>query len=139
MHQCSYSMRGGLKHLILIIFIVHRIVFYGQNISLIFYIKDGSHVRLWHPSCVYITAQRAETVHCSTKDVYTSEITFLALHPCMEPGFTLYWLVRIPLIRPISRRILAYKRTKWNLHCLFEIYRNFHLFSVLQIVGWSWG
>ena len=24
---------------------------------------------------------RPETVHCSTKDVYTSEITFLALHP----------------------------------------------------------
>ena len=45
----------------------------------IFYVKDGSHVRLWHPSCVYITAH--ETVHCSTKDVYTSEITFLALRP----------------------------------------------------------
>ena len=24
---------------------------------------------------------RPETVHCSTEDVYTSEITFLALHP----------------------------------------------------------
>jgi len=24
---------------------------------------------------------RPETVHCSTKDVYTSEITFLAIHP----------------------------------------------------------
>ena len=37
------------------------------NISLIFFVKDGSHVRLRHQSCVY-----------------TSEITFLALHPC--PG-----------------------------------------------------
>ena len=37
--------------------------------------KDGSHVRLWHLSCVYITAQR------QYKDLYTSEITFLALHP----------------------------------------------------------
>ena len=26
--------------------------------------------------------EKLETVHCSTKDVYTSEITFLALHPC---------------------------------------------------------
>ena len=28
---------------------------------LFFYVKDGSHVRLWHPSCVYITAQREYT------------------------------------------------------------------------------
>ena len=27
-----------------------------------------------------------ETVHCSTKDVYTSEITFLALHPWTIPN-----------------------------------------------------
>ena len=26
-----------------------------------FYVKDGSHVRLWHPSCVYTTAQRQHT------------------------------------------------------------------------------
>ena len=25
--------------------------------------------------------EKLETVHCSTKDVYTSEITFLALNP----------------------------------------------------------
>ena len=35
--------------------------------------KDGSHVRLLQ--------YRPETVHCSTKDAYTSEITFLALKP----------------------------------------------------------
>jgi len=29
---------------------------------------------------------RPEAVHCSTKDVYTSEITFLALHPWYEPA-----------------------------------------------------
>jgi len=28
---------------------------------------------------------RSETVHCSTKDAYTSEITFLALNPCLKP------------------------------------------------------
>ena len=27
---------------------------------------------------------RPETQHCSTKDAYTSEITFLALHPCIS-------------------------------------------------------
>ena len=27
-----------------------------------------------------------DRVHCSTKDVYTSEITFLALHPWYEPA-----------------------------------------------------
>ncbi len=25
------------------------------------YVKDGSHIRLWHPSCVYITDQRQYT------------------------------------------------------------------------------
>ena len=33
---------------------------------------------------------RAETVHCSTTDVYTSEITFLALHPCFALVLTIY-------------------------------------------------
>jgi len=31
------------------------------SISVRFYVKDGSHVRLRHPSCVYITAQRQYT------------------------------------------------------------------------------
>ena len=32
---------------------------YDQNISLIiFFCDNGSHVRLWHPSCVYFTTQR---------------------------------------------------------------------------------
>ena len=43
------------------ILIIHIKASYDQNISLIFYVKDGSHVRLWHPSCVYITAQRQYT------------------------------------------------------------------------------
>ena len=45
----------------MIILIIHIIVSYDKNISLIFYVKDGSYVRLWHPSCVYITAQRQYT------------------------------------------------------------------------------
>ena len=57
--------------------IFHIIVSYDQNISLISYVKDGSmsgfDIRL------VFTYYRPETVHCSTKDAYTSEITFLAL------------------------------------------------------------
>ena len=44
-----------------------------------YFCENGFHVRLWHPSCVHFSAQSA--VHCSTKDAYTSEITFLALVP----------------------------------------------------------
>ena len=76
MQQWSFSILGRLKHWILKILIIDIIVSYEQNISLIFYVKDESHVRLRQPSFVYITAQ---TVHCSTKDAYTSEINFLAL------------------------------------------------------------
>ena len=44
--------------------------------------KDGSHVRLWHGCDICIVLHyRPETVHCSTKDAYTSVITFLAWHP----------------------------------------------------------
>ena len=60
--------------MILIILIVKIRVSYDQNIFLkIFYIKDGTHGSLRHPSSVYIT------VHCSTKDAYNSELTILAL------------------------------------------------------------
>ena len=61
MHYCSFGIRNGLEHLILITLIINIIVSYDQNISLIFYVKDGSHVRLGHPSCVYTTAQRQYT------------------------------------------------------------------------------
>ena len=42
----------------MIILIIHIIVSYDQNISLIFYVKNRSHFRLWDPSCVYFTAHR---------------------------------------------------------------------------------
>ena len=45
----------------MIILTIHIIISYDQNISLIFYLNDGSHVRLRHPSCVYISAQRQYT------------------------------------------------------------------------------
>ena len=56
MPQCSFNIRVGKKHWIWIILIIHIIVSYDQNISQIIFVKDGSHVRLRHPSCVYITA-----------------------------------------------------------------------------------
>ena len=54
--QCSFSIRGGLRHLI----------------SLISYVKDGSHVS-------FCLVYSPETVHCSTKNAHTSEITFFTL------------------------------------------------------------
>ena len=54
----------------MIILIIHIIVSYDQNISLIFYVTSVLCLH-YHP----------ETVHCSTKDAYNSEITFLTLHP----------------------------------------------------------
>ena len=61
MQQGFSSIRGGEKLLILITLIIHIIVSYDQNISLIFYVKVWFNVRLWHPSCVYCTAQRQYT------------------------------------------------------------------------------
>ena len=51
-------------------------------------LKDGSHIRLRHLSCVYITAQRQYTA--VQKNPYTSEITFLALHPCTDASILVY-------------------------------------------------
>ena len=42
MHQCSSSIRGGLKHLFLIILMIHVIFPYDQNISEIIYVKMDS-------------------------------------------------------------------------------------------------
>ena len=36
------------KHLILIILVIRIILYYDQIILLIFYVKNGSHIRLWH-------------------------------------------------------------------------------------------
>ena len=59
-------------------FNIHLIVSYAQNISLIFYVEDGSHARLWVVTSVLCLHYRPETVHCSTKNTYTSEK--LSLH-----------------------------------------------------------
>ena len=69
----------------MIILIIPIIVSYDQNISLIFLCER------WIP-CQALTSVlclhcRPETVHCSTKDMNTSEITFLALHPRSDKAF----------------------------------------------------
>ena len=97
MTQCSFSIRGGQMHCILIILIINIIVSYDQNISLIIYVKVGSHVRLPHPSCVYITAQWQYT---AVQKMHTpsSEITFLALNP----WFDWFILLRVPYFISIN-------------------------------------
>ena len=59
----------------------------NQYISFIFY--------LWI-TCLAVTSvlclhNRPETVLCSTKDAYTSEITFLALQPCSAELNGFWW------------------------------------------------
>ena len=63
----------------MIILIFQIIVFFDQNISLIFFCKR------WIPCqastsvlCIHYRPEDPVTVHCSTKDAYTSKITFLA-------------------------------------------------------------
>ena len=74
MHQCLFSIRGGKKHLILIILIIHLIVSYDQNNSFI--------CERWIPcqasTSVLSLHYRPETVHCSTKDAYN--LKWLSLH-----------------------------------------------------------
>ena len=61
MHQCSFY--------ICKILIIHIKVSYDTRIFYWFYVKDGSHVRLWHPSCVYIIAQRPYTAGQKTRRI----------------------------------------------------------------------
>ena len=59
-----------------------RVSLYDQNISLIFFVKDGSHVRLWYPSYVYITAQRQ----------YERCVHLWNNFPCI---ITLVWIIKL--------------------------------------------
>ena len=97
----------------MIILIIHIIVTYDQNISLIFLCER------WIP-CQALTSvlclhYRPETVHCSTKDLYNSEITFLALHSwflvidllsCLVRVFFFGWLL-YTLVRFFSRATMG--------------------------------
>ena len=53
--------KNGWISVLLVSLIIHIIVSYDQNISSIFFVTYGSHVRLQHPACVYITTQRQYT------------------------------------------------------------------------------
>ena len=46
-----------------------------------------------------------KTVHCSTKNAYTSEITFLALHPCSKQPITAPYIHKV---LPCTTICLAY-------------------------------
>jgi len=56
----------------------------SQNFSLIFLCERG--IPCQAVTSVLCLHYRPETVHCSKKDAYTSEITFLALHPWTYPS-----------------------------------------------------
>ena len=73
--------------------IIHIIISYDQNMSVIFLGER------WIPcqasTSVLCLHYRPETVHYSTKDVYTSEMTFLALHPCQFLSLQVHLIVRV--------------------------------------------
>ena len=53
---------------------------------------------------------RPKTVHCSTKNAYTSEITFLALHPCSEQSLSIVLLLpeaEMQLLQPLCFYVRA--------------------------------
>ena len=98
-----------LKALNLIILIIHIIVFYDQNISLIFLFER------WIP-CQALTSvlclhYRPETVHCSTKDAYTFEITFVALHLWPERKNV---KDNVILKKNVQTFLLIYKFVTWH-------------------------
>ena len=78
----------------MIILIIHIIVSYDQNISLIFLCER------WIPcqarTSVLCLHYRPETVHCSIKDAHTSEITFFALLPRCRLLF-----VKLKTVKPL--------------------------------------
>ena len=73
----------------MIILIIHIIVSFNQNISLIFLCERWISCQASTP--VLCLHYRPETVHCSTKDAYTSELTFLALQEQKEHGSS-FWV-----------------------------------------------
>ena len=80
-HQCSFGIPSRIKALNFDNFDNSHNSFLWPEYFIDFFIEK------WIP-CQAVTSilclhYRPETVHCSTKDAYTYEITFLALHPCL--------------------------------------------------------
>ena len=105
----------------MIILIIHIIFYYYQNILLIFLCERWILCQAF--TSVLCLHYRPETVHCSTKDVYTSEITFLALHPWSRQTkvkigilhvfnyFSCYWWISDMLSNKFASLIVV-RRTK---------------------------
>ena len=82
MHQCSFSIRGGEKHLILIILKIHIIIHIMTRIFHLLFCGKGIPCQAVTSILCLLFCPKA--IHCSTKNAYTSEITFLALVPCLD-------------------------------------------------------
>ena len=92
--------------MILKILIIHIIVSYDQNISMIFYVKDVSHVRLWHPS-VLCLLYSPETVHVAVLKMRT---------PCWNSYFyhnTLSLYIYLSIYLPIYLSIYLSLKRQW--------------------------
>jgi len=82
---------------------------------------------------------RPVTVHCITKDAYTSEITFLALNPCLLYSFYLInelcilGLFKLHLIFAMLK-ILAVFYLSWALNNFIRVTNYVYLLHLLHIV-----
>ena len=99
----------------MIILIIHMIVCFEQNISFIFYVKDGSHVRLRHPSCVYISAQRQ----------YTAVLKMCTLLKWLSLP---YILGQILLIKLIKRNLYKYNSEVCQ-HIMIDVWSSWKIWK----------
>ena len=102
----------------------------------------------WMPcqavTSVFCLLFRPKTVHWSTKNAYTSEITFLALHPWSGVPCTLsYTLNTIYPISASSERVQKNKFELWKIVQFTSIIENYGNFNSLKIrcklkqfIGW---
>ena len=107
----------------MIILIIHIIVSYDQNISLIFLCER--YIPCQAVTSVLCLHYCPETVHCSTKDVYTSEITFLALHPWTIPNNHIF--LKFDFLQRVIEKIFC--RVKKN-HLISDKDANFRFTTV---------
>ena len=108
--------------IILIILIFHIIFSYGQNISLILLCER------WIPcqasTSVLCLHYRTVTVHCSTKDAHTSEITFLALNPWY---YRLNWVsVDLTVVFYRTNRVFSNNCLRRLIICIYNIPHHVH-------------
>ena len=90
MHQCSFSIRGGQKHRILKIFDDSHNSFFWPEYFIDFYVKNGSHVRLRHPFCDWITTQRQYTAVERCVHLRNNIPCIITLGQCTADYFSTY-------------------------------------------------